>query len=687
MLPSKEVGSSIVPFPSSEVKGANLGALESIPVGSGDNPGILSENGSMISSVVWLDVRATANLLHVTRQAVQSACKEGRLVTKTERGAGGDQYRIRLDSLPQEVQIQYWRDRATPVISTKSDLPPVSFKAQKLGLKRADLVSLYLEECRGEGSIVEQKKMFVARYNAGAWPDLLAELGTTSYQTIERWRKALEDSASDPTALAPKYRRRSGAQARSVTEEQATFLLRYFLRPNQMKTQEVIRYALRDMASCGVICECSHITLRRWLDDYQKENAHIVAQARQGSAALNDDIMPYLERDRNLLEFGDVLVADGHTLNFTIQNPKTGKPKRMTLLLVQDFRTGMPVGWEIMPTESTQAIASAYRRAILTMGFVPRAFLLDNGKAFRGTYFKGTSDFRTAGISGLFQRLGCRVIHAKPYHGQSKPIERFFGSFSEFERMQPTYVGTSIDMKPAHMERGDTWHRSLHAHLSQSTVITVWDAHLAIAEWMKDFISRPQKEALHGLSPAQVAVQSLDRVSRQKGHETRMITREELDYLMMSEQKATLYQNGLKMFGSFYYDDALFRFQKGEGRTRFTIRYDIADRSAIQVYTDQGDFVCKARRTERYHPAAGFLGNDDDAQKLGAALSRQRALRIGTEQSTRVIIHELYPDAGAPIAQAPRSEPALPPEYDISQMMPMDRTDDDDHIALFESDL
>ena len=55
------------------------------------------------------------------------------------------------------------------------------------------------------------------------------------------------------------------------------------------------------------------------------------------------------------------MVADGHTLNFQVINPFTGKPCRATLLGFLDWKSGGLVGYDIMLEECTQNIASALR--------------------------------------------------------------------------------------------------------------------------------------------------------------------------------------------------------------------------------------------------------------------------------------------------------------------------------------
>ena len=60
-----------------------------------------------------------------------------------------------------------------------------------------------------------------------------------------------------------------------------------------------------------------------------------------------------------MLEVGQVLIADGHTLNFQVINPFTGRPSRATLIGFLDWKSGGLVGYDIMLEENTQNIANA----------------------------------------------------------------------------------------------------------------------------------------------------------------------------------------------------------------------------------------------------------------------------------------------------------------------------------------
>ena len=98
--------------------------------------------------------------------------------------------------------------------------------------------------------------------------------------------------------------------------------------------------------------------------------------------AYHYKVEPYIERFISKIEVGDIIIADGHVLNFQVINPFTGKPTRATLVGFLDWKSTALVGYEIMMTENTQCIASALRNSILNLGVIPKVVYQDNGRAF-----------------------------------------------------------------------------------------------------------------------------------------------------------------------------------------------------------------------------------------------------------------------------------------------------------------
>ena len=240
------------------------------------------------------------------------------------------------------------------------------------------------------------------------------------------------------------------------------------LHPNKFSIGKAINLTKHILEKRGYENIPCNLTFRRFAENFKKNNYSKWVLFREGEKAYHDKIEPYIERDISKIEVGDVLIADGHVLNFQIINPFTGKPTRATLVGFLDWKSTALVGYEIMMSENTQCIASALRNSILNLGLIPKVVYQDNGKAFKAKYFQNI-DFDEAGFNGIYAKLGIKSVFAKPYNARAKVIERFFLEFQEeFEKMMISYIGTSIENKPAWMKRGEKLHREMHNKLTKT---------------------------------------------------------------------------------------------------------------------------------------------------------------------------------------------------------------------------
>jgi len=531
---------------------------------------------------------------------------------------GGRAKRYIFGKLPANVQIALTSHRQAntlPAISTlptlpaRTEIPPtpaISEEQKHKALCKFELLQRYTETVNSApfGGKLQARADFITAYNSGiAYPYIYRQLGQTSWQTIEGWKRTVKRYRNDCYHLADMRGKARRGQC-GLTEEQTNILLRCTLKPGKDgRLSESIRQAFAIMKARGIRCTRSEATCRRWLENWRDRNFGTWIFCREGAKALNDKALPYLERDYSRIEVGDIIVADGHGLNFEIINPWTGKPQNhMALILFYDMKSNYPLGWEIMPTENTQAIASALRRAILQLGKIPKVAYLDNGRAFKARFFKG-ADFDDVAFTGLYQRLGMQTIHAWPYHGQSKTVERFFGSLAELERMMPTYTGTSIEHKPPRMNRGERLHRKVHEKAFGGRVLTMAEAHILIAAWFDEYARRAQGDGSHlkGLRPVDVFVDG-----RGPG-----VDRGELAFLMMSMELKRIHRNGIAFQKQNYYHPALFG-RKGS----VVVRYDLQDLSCLYVYDKNGELICIAEPVAKTHPAAAQLGDSADQQLL-----------------------------------------------------------------------
>lgn len=604
---------------------------------------------------------ATLLDMKVSSSVVRRAQRE-QWQSRPRKGRGGGHEWL-LSSMPEVTRIairtaeeqtalaECSANSAVPVFSPSTSTAILDDKRRYKALAKADLVRQYLTWQRRFGATKTQKQAFIMAYSGGAWPKLKEELGKVSWKTLERW-KLEQERAGSVLALADK--RGVAHKGRTLlSERHKVVILGHVLNPNAPNVSQCVREVSKKFMAEGLFVP-SEPTIRRYVRGYMAECFDEWTLWREGKKAWNDKCAISLLRDWNLVQVGDVVIADGHTLNFETVNPETGKATRMTLLLFFDGASNCPLGWEIMPSENTDCISSAFRRTCLLLGKFPRVVYLDNGRAFRAKFFKGCQDFEQAGFLGLYKSLGCEVIHAWPYHGQSKPIERFFGTMHELEVWMPSYTGNDIAHKPSRMKRGEELHRKLYDKLG-GRPLTLEETHTQVARWFAEYVNRPQfRTHLHGQTPGEVF-----RLGRGEGLSP--ADQQRLTLLMMQKEIRTITKDGFRLNGRLFWHEAL-----ASRRHPVLVRYDdqLFPHEAL-VYTLDGNLLCTALDRAHHriacglHPAAGVLGTDEQRRELKDAL----ALKKGQERESTATMRDMYnayvlPEARARIAALEAATPA-----------------------------
>ncbi len=586
---------------------------------------------------------------------------------------------VRKEQIPL-CNLLYNNVGETPAEKQHPNIPPEPI--YKKAMTKAGLLQAYLDYIKRapRGSKTQARQEFIDAYNTGLlYETTYKTLGPLSWKSIERWKQTI---ATTGDALNLADMRGHRLQGRTIiNREQAVILLGCALSPNRPRISAAVRQAKMIMGCRGIPNGYSESTYRRWLSNWKSRNYHHWVFSREGEKGLNDKVDYYIERDYDKISVGDILVADGHVLNFDILNPWTGKPKRMTLVLFLDMKSSMPLGWEIMPTENTQAISAALRRAIIALGKIPQVVYIDNGRAFKSRFFNGC-EWDEQAFVGVYAQLGIRTIFAWAYHGQSKTVERFFGTFSELETWMPTYVGTSIDRKPPRLNRGEKLHRRLWDRATGGICPTLVEAHQAISAWFDTYACRPQRGHLAGRMPI-----SVFDAERGPG-----VNQEELSHLMLAQDIKRITRAGISFRKKNYYHPELY------GRTEpVIIRYDLLNETSIMVYDQAGQFLCEASTKEKVHPAAQILGDEADQQLLSDQIKLKKSLsKTATGPARKLLEAEILPavdyqlkalgingqnQSAAPIPIKPAlsaAEKAEKIEEDLAELRELNRPDAND---------
>ena len=540
---------------------------------------------------------------------------ESKYISREIKVNGGTSYEILFSSLEPELQDKLRRNekKTTALVPLKYQPPQfVSDQAKITANFRLNIV-LALIKFRKKYSIKKQADSdFLDLYNSGLYlPKAYKFIGSISLGTLHRWLRKYEKHES-AECLQPNYKYSKQGEYNSIlNDEMKQILLTLLLHPSRYNSGKAIKLTKEILKKRGYEHLPCDLSFKRYAENFRKNNYAEWVLRREGMKAYHDKVEPYIERDISKIEVGDVIVADGHVLNFQVINPFTGRPTRATLVGFLDWKSTALVGYEIMMTESTQCIASALRNAIINLGLIPKVVYQDNGKAFKSRFFQNV-DFEEDLFNGVYANLNIHSVFAKPYNARAKVIERFFREFQEeLEKGMPSYIGTSIEDKPAWLKRGEKLHAQWHQKLTNNHIPTVSEASKYINSWIEFHNNQPCpndrtktiKECLNSVQKQNIDVQRLDE-------------------LMMKTEGRTINKHGITFLNMHYRSEAILGI-----RDKVNIRYSLFDLSKINVYSTKGEFLCVANRVQKVHPMARVLGTVKDMEEYKYQYEKQQKLK------------------------------------------------------------
>ena len=559
----------------------------------------------------YITIKELAELKGVSTRAIRLS-KE-KYITREITVKGGKSFEILLSSIESELQEKYY-SKIVPTYEVKQLPAPIDFhkpnKAKVIALARLDLIHIWKNERKYQQNKTRFDTDFLGAYNAQVlYPEIYAKLGSVSIGTLQRWKRILGNS-NNYELLIPNYHYEDYSRT-CLTDYEKKIFMKLLLHPNKFSIGKAIsltQYVLKTQSAEYIP---SPSTFRKFANWYKSNYFDKWTLLRDGDKALKEDVIPHIKRDISKIEVGEVLVADGKRLNFQVINPFTGKPCRATLIGFLDWKSTTLVGYEIMIEENTQNIASALRNAILNLGKIPKFVYLDNGRAFRGKYFLGSANFSEIGLKGIYEKLGITTIFANPYNARTKVIERFFLEMQEsFEKLLPSYIGTSIENKPARLKRNEKFHCAIHTEF----IPTIQQTIQMINSWLlyKNSLPCPNDKS-------KTIQEMFNCVNKDK------INNNELDDLMLAQEIKTISSQGIRFLNSWYFNDALYGI-----RQKVIIKYSLFDLSYINVYTMSGKFLCRADRITLTHPLAHYTGEIEDIEDYKQKIQKQKQLKNKT---------------------------------------------------------
>jgi putative transposase len=271
--------------------------------------------------------------------------------------------------------------------------------------------------------------------------------------TLWNWLALIEgvDRTDRLPFLAP--RRTGGGHEVEVDDGAFKFLVSDYLRPERPTWSSCYRRMVDGYARPrGIEVPCSRTLFRKM---EREIDGRLVVARREGEDALRKTLPP---QQRSVAEMNalELVNIDGHKFDVFVRWPD-GRIGRPMMVAIQDVYSRKFLAWRIDETESAVLTRLAFADLFHTWG-IPAGCLLDNGRAFASKWITGGAKtrfrfkIREEEPTGILTALGVKIHWAKPYRGQSKPIERGFrdlcDTIARHPAMAGAYTGNHIDAKP-----------------------------------------------------------------------------------------------------------------------------------------------------------------------------------------------------------------------------------------------
>ncbi len=467
-----------------------------------------------------------------------------------------------------------------------------------------------------------------------------AEAAGIAPSTIWNWRKLAHGVAAGDRlpALAP--RRQGGGREQEVDPELWRELLSDYLRLSQPRWSECCR-------RIEAVAKARGLSVPHWRTLWRKFErevpAPVVILRRKGEEALRRSI-PAQTRSVADLHAMELVNIDGHTCDVFVNwgDDAKGNPiiARPTLIAIQDVYSRKFLAWRIARSEDMVTARMVFADLFRTWG-IPKGLLADNGRAFASKWLTGGAatrfrfKVRDEDPVGLLTALGVAIHWAKPYRGQSKPIERGFRDLASAVAKHPAFEGAYTGNNP--LAKPENY---ASRAIDLQTFLDVWNAGM---EAHNSQTGR-RSEMAHGLlSFDQVfaASYAVAPIGKATDEQLRMA-------LLASDQLTADRRTGaIRLGGNSYWTEELINL----AGQRVVARFDPENLALpLHVHDRQGRFVCMAP----LHEATGFLD-------MAAAKERQRTERRWKKAAKDAAYALDLLSAAELVARLPELETAEPP--------------------------
>lgn len=590
-----------------------------------------------------IDTALAAELLQISQRHCRR--KSSNFITKEKVGSagqGGISYTIELSSLPEAAQRRYLRlmdDRD----NSGFDMASLQIKKGKEGVR---MTERKLEAVRSYRALMQERPPELTKRTE----ELAKEYGI-SQGTLRSWAKKYADGGM--RELAPNIKRKDKGAPRNICKRAQAMIKDMAYRSNR-PTNRTIYYCLLelegklgekacencpfrrgserraeliaegcmdtsdfcDKAQAGLIIPQSCTTIDRYIDSLPRD---ISSFARWGKKAWEADYMPKVRREKPG-KVNEVWFGDHHQMDIFVRTSE-GKVVRPWLTAWMDARSGCMIGTMLSLNPNTDTIIEAFERGVQhkegnPFYGIPKMLYTDNGRDYRSKRMErgceraelGKINTEMSEENGLLSTLGVGVIHALPYQGWSKTIERAFGTLERcfIQGRLPGWCGNSAIARPEKLE----------SEIKNGRILSF--------EEFAEVFYREILPAYHnfkgsqGKSPMEIYMES-------EKYSENVPSYEIFASFKKIREPRKIGTTGIRMKGKTYMDDALIPHIGKQA----LIAYNRDEDESISVYLD-GEYYCEAAEIEKFK----LVGEDE--KKVAEHVARQK----GRKKEIRQIIRD-----------------------------------------------
>lgn len=496
-----------------------------------------------------LTVKEVSEILNISERAVRKNCLSGKYDCIYVNGRGGNSGKnilISLESLPQEAQNRYNGVN----IGQEPELLIERYSLTQI--KEAEYKASIVLDFQRSGTSAEK---FIQDFNQK----------NNEYFTIRQlyhWQKKYKDGGIE-ALIDTRGGYNKGACSISENAWDMFYTLYMTLQKRSIKwCYDKVKLAFPDVPSVSAFERKV-----RTIPEYA------ILKYRTGTKAFND-ALPHMIRDKSDVMSNDIWCSDHHRADVFVKN-STGHVIRPWITVFTDIRSTKIMSFIVRETDpNTTVVKKCLRLGIEKYG-VPNEIYTDNGKDYKA---KELSEEYPLSVMNV---LGIGKVTATPYHGQAKPVERFFRTLEErFGKMFYSYAGNDAKKRPEHMQK-------TNKVLDKDKDIPSLEFYTEkLTEYISEYNNTAHYgEGMDGRTPNQVYSENITEI-REIGDSNA------LRLLFGKTVERTVQKNGIAMYNN--------TFTNNDGKLipyydkKVMVTYDPDDLETVYIFDTEYNYICSA---------------------------------------------------------------------------------------------